>query len=226
MSAPNPNTVHPIAGYDKEIYVKPTIKNPNIIVGDFTYIADSEFESHVTHHYDFIGDKLIIGKFCQIAAGVEFVMNGANHQMNAVSTFPFYTLEGWKMNPPAASDMPFKGDTVIGNDVWIGQNATILPGVHIGDGAIIGANSVVASDVEPYSIVVGNPVKLIRYRFDGELTSLLLKFKWWDKPVEEINALIPILTNSDLEFVKKEITSLLPVSNKRSIIIERGCESS
>ncbi len=228
MSAqiPNPNTIHPIAGYDKEIYVKPTIKNPNIIVGDFTYIADSEFESHVTHHYDFIGDKLIIGKFCQIAAGVEFVMNGANHQMNAVSTFPFYTLEGWDMKPPAASDMPFKGDTVIGNDVWIGQNATILPGVHIGDGAIIGANSVVASDVEPYSIVVGNPVKLIRYRFDGELTSLLLKFKWWDKPVEEINALIPILTNSDLEFVKKEITSLLPVSNKRSIIIERGCESS
>lgn len=212
MSAqiPNPNTIHPVAGYDKEIYVKPTIKNPNIIVGDFTYIADSEFESHVTHHYDFIGDKLIIGKFCQIAAGVEFVMNGANHQMNAVSTFPFYTLEGWDMKPPAASDMPFKGDTVIGNDVWIGQNATILPGVHIGDGAIIGANSVVASDVEPYSIVVGNPVKLIRYRFDGELTSLLLKFKWWDKPVEEINALIPILTNSDLEFVKKEITSLLP----------------
>ena len=204
---PNPNTVHPIAGYDKEIYVKPTIKNPNIIVGDFTYIADSEFESHVTHHYDFIGDKLIIGKFCQIAAGVEFVMNGANHQMNAVSTFPFYTLEGWNMKAPAASDMPFKGDTVIGNDVWIGQNATILPGVHIGDGAIIGANSVVASDVEPYSIVVGNPAKLIRYRFDGELTSLLLKFKWWDKPVEEINALIPVLTNSDLEFVKKEITS-------------------
>lgn len=198
---PNPNTVHPIAGYDKEIYVKPTIKNPNIIVGDFTYIADSEFESHVTHHYDFIGDKLIIGKFCQIAAGVEFVMN-------AVSTFPFYTLEGWDMKPPAASDMPFKGDTVIGNDVWIGQNATILPGVHIGDGAIIGANSVVASDVEPYSIVVGNPVKLIRYRFDGELTSLLLKFKWWDKPVEEINALIPLLTNGDLEFVKNKIREL------------------
>ena len=202
---PNPNTIHPIAGYDKEIYVKPTIKNPNIIVGDFTYIADSEFESHVTHHYDFIGDKLIIGKFCQIAAGVEFVMNGANHQMNAVSTFPFYTLEGWNMKPPAKSDLPFKGDTVIGNDVWIGQNAVILPGVHIGDGAIIGANSVVASDVEPYTVAVGNPAETIRYRFDEELTSLLLKFKWWDKPVEEINALIPVLTNSDLEWVKKEL---------------------
>ena len=209
MNTPNPNTVHPIAGYDKEIYVKPTIKNPNIIVGDFTYIADSEFESHVTHHYDFIGDKLIIGKFCQIAAGVEFVMNGANHQMNAISTFPFYTLEGWKMNPPAASDMPFKGDTVIGNDVWIGQNATILPGVHIGDGAIIGANSVVGSNVEPYSIVVGNPAEVTRYRFDKDLTELLLKFKWWDKPVEEINELIPILTSSDLDKVKAEIRRLM-----------------
>ena len=209
MTAPNPNTVHPIAGYDKEIYVKPTIKNPNIIVGDFTYIADSKFESHVTHHYDFIGDKLIIGKFCQIAAGVEFVMNGANHQMNAVSTFPFYTLEGWKMNPPAKSDMPFKGDTVIGNDVWIGQNATILPGVHIGDGAIIGANSVVGSDVEPYTIVVGNPAEAIRYRFDEDLTELLLKFKWWDKPIEEINELIPILTDSNLDKVKAEIRRLM-----------------
>lgn len=209
MSAPNPNTVHPIAGYDKEVYVKPTIKNPNIIVGDFTYIADSEFESHVTHHYDFIGDKLIIGKFCQIAAGVEFVMNGANHQMNAVSTFPFYTLEGWNMNPPAASDMPFKGDTIIGNDVWIGQNATILPGVHIGDGAIIGANSVVGSNVEPYSIVVGNPAEVTRYRFDKDLTELLLKFKWWDKPVEEINELIPILTSSDLDKVKAVIHRLM-----------------
>ena len=205
MATPNPNTIHPIAGYDKEIYVKPTIKNPNIIVGDFTYIADSEFESHVTHHYDFIGDKLIIGKFCQIAAGVEFVMNGANHQMNAVSTFPFYTLEGWDMKPPAKSDLPFKGDTVIGNDVWIGQNAVILPGVHIGDGAIIGANSVVASDVEPYTVAVGNPAETIRYRFDEELTSLLLKFKWWDKPIEEVNALIPVLTNSDLEAVKREL---------------------
>jgi virginiamycin A acetyltransferase len=211
MTAPNPNTVHPIAGYDKEIYVKPTIKNPNIIVGDFTYIADSKFESHVTHHYDFIGDKLIIGKFCQIAAGVEFVMNGANHQMNAVSTFPFYTLEGWTMNPPAKSDLPFKGDTVIGNDVWIGQNATILPGVHIGDGAIIGANSVVGSDVEPYTIVVGNPAEAIRYRFDEDLTELLLKFKWWDKPIEEINELIPILTSSDLDKVKAEIRRRMKV---------------
>jgi virginiamycin A acetyltransferase len=209
QNIPNPMTVHPIAGYDKEIYVKPTLKNPNIIVGDFTYIADSEFESHVTHLYPWNNDKLVIGKFCQIAAGVEFVMNGANHQMNAVSTFPFYTLAGWDMKAPAPEDMPLKGDTVIGNDVWIGQNATILPGVHIGDGAIIGANSVVGSDVEPYTIVAGNPAQFIRNRFDDELTNLMLEWRWWDKPIEEINSLIPILTSSDLTEVKKKIKEML-----------------
>jgi len=209
QNIPNPMTVHPIAGYDKEIYVKPTLKNPNIIVGDFTYIADSEFESHVTHLYPWNNDKLVIGKFCQIAAGVEFVMNGANHQMNAVSTFPFYTLAGWDMKAPTPEDMPLKGDTVIGNDVWIGQNATILPGVHIGDGAIIGASSVVGSDVEPYTIVAGNPAQFIRNRFDDELTNLMLEWRWWDKPIEEINSLIPILTNSDLPEVKKKVKEML-----------------
>ena len=206
---PNPNTVYPIEGYDKEIYIKPTITNSHIIVGDFTYIADYEFEKHVTHLYDWNDDNLIIGKFCQIAAGVEFVMNGANHQMNSVSTFPFYTLEGWKMNRPAKEDMPLKGDTVIGNDVWIGQNAVILPGVNIGDGAIIGANSVVGSDIEPYSIVAGNPAKVIRKRFDEETVSLLLEFRWWDKSVEEINALIPLLTSGDIGSVKKQIKRLI-----------------
>ena len=206
---PDPNTVHPIAGYDKEIYVKPTITNPNIIVGDFTYIADSEFESHVTHHYEWNGDKLIIGKFCQIAAGVEFVMNGANHQMNAVSTFPFYTLEGWNMDPPNVYDLPLKGDTVIGNDVWIGQNAVILPGVHIGDGAIIGANSVVGYHVNPYTVMIGNPAREQRKRFDDELIQMLLAWKWWDKSIEEIDALIPVLTNSDLKMVKARIQKIL-----------------
>ena len=206
---PDPMAVHPIAGYDKEIYVKPTLKNPNIVVGDFTYIADSEFESHVTHLYPWNNDKLIIGKFCQIAAGVEFVMNGANHQMNAVSTFPFYTLAGWDMKAPAPADMSLKGDTIIGNDVWIGQNATILPGVHIGDGAIIGASSVVGSDVEPYTIVAGNPAQFIRKRFDEELTNLMLEWRWWDKPIEEINSLIPVLTSSDLTEVKRKVKEML-----------------
>jgi Acetyltransferase (isoleucine patch superfamily) len=209
QNIPNPMTVHPIAGYDKEIYVKPTLKNPNIIVGDFTYIADSEFESHVTHLYPWNNDKLVIGKFCQIAAGVEFVMNGANHQMNAVSTLPVLHARRLGHEGAAPEDMPLKGDTVIGNDVWIGQNATILPGVHIGDGAIIGASSVVGSDVEPYTIVAGNPAQFIRNRFDDELTNLMLEWRWWDKPIEEINSLIPILTSSDLPEVKKKIKEML-----------------
>ena len=124
-------------------------------------------------------------------------------------TFPFYTLEGWDMDPPALSDLPLKGDTVIGNDVWIGQNAVILPGVRIGDGAIIGANSVVGGDVEPYTIVVGNPAKVLRKRFDDELIRLLVEFKWWDKSIDEINALIPILTCSDLEKVREELKKRL-----------------
>ena len=131
-------------------------------------------------------------------------MNDANHQMNAVTTFPFYTLEGWEMNAPDPSEMPFKGDTVIGNDVWIGQNAVILPGVHIGDGAIVGANSVVGSDIDPYTIVVGNPAKVLRKRFDDELIDLILRFKWWDRSIEEIDSLIPILTCSALGKVKEE----------------------
>lgn len=206
---PDPNTLHPVAGYENEIYIKPAVKNPNIIVGDFSYIADADFERHVTHHYPFLGDRLIIGKFCQIGAGVEFVMNGANHQMNAVSTFPFYTLQGWNMAPPAHEDLPLKGDTIIGNDVWIGQNATILPGVHIGDGAIIGAGSLVTRHVPPYTIAAGNPAREIRRRFDDELTALLLEWKWWDKPIQEINALIPILTSSDLSAVKEKIRAFL-----------------
>ena len=206
---PNPDAIHPIPGYENEIYVRPTLQNPNIIVGDFTYIADSEFESHVTHLYPWNGDRLVIGKFCQIASGVEFVMNGANHQMSSVSTFPFYTLEGWSMDPPALDDLPIKGDTVVGNDVWIGQNAVILPGVHIGDGAIVGANSVVGSDVAPYIVVAGNPARMLRRRFDDELTALLLKWKWWDKPVDEIDALIPLLTVGDPERVRTYLKDAL-----------------
>ena len=206
---PNPNLIFPINNLDSITYVKPSVKNPNIIVGDFTYFADKDFEKHVTHHYDFIGDKLIIGKFCQIAAGVEFIMNGANHQMNAVSTYPFYIFGTWEQTAPDKKDLPLKGDTIIGNDVWIGQNVTILPGVQIGDGAIIGASSVVGSNVEPYTIVAGNPARPIRKRFDDELIQIMQKLKWWDKSIEEINSLIPLLTCSDLNKVKEELKKLV-----------------
>lgn len=205
----NPDEIYPVSGTRSVTYVKPTVTRPNIIVGEFTYFSDENFESHVTHHYDFNGDKLIIGKFCQIAAGVNFIMNGANHQMNAVSTFPFYIFNGWQQEAPPMSEMPLKGDTVVGNDVWIGQNATILPGVRIGDGAIIGANSTVGSDVEPYTIVAGNPARVIRKRFDDELIEVLEKVKWWDLPADEINELIPILSCSDLEKVKLKLRELI-----------------
>ena len=200
---PDPNIIYPVKGCQTVTYIKPTVTNPNIIVGDFSYFSDVDFESHVTHHYPFNGDKLIIGKFCQIAAGVEFVMNGANHQMNAVSTCPFYILEGWDQEAPPLSEMPLKGDTIVGNDVWIGENAVILPGVHIGDGAIVGRNSVVGSDVAPYTIVAGNPARVIRKRFDEELIALMEKLRWWDLSIEEINDLIPVLSSSDLGKVKE-----------------------
>ena len=210
-----PDKIYPRTGDTQTIYLKNVITNPNIQVGDYTVYNDFVHDprgfqqNNVLYHYPINGDKLIIGKFGQIAAGVEFVMNGANHQMNAVSTFPFYTLEGWEMSPPAKTDLPLKGDTVIENDVWIGQNSVILPGVHIGDGAIIGANSVVGSDVPPYTKVVGNPARAIQKRFDDELIELLLRFKWWDRSIDEINRLIPILTCSDLDKVKAEIKKQL-----------------
>ena len=138
-------------------------------------------------------------------------MNGANHRMNCATTYPFYIMGGDWGNAlaPVTNELPLKGDTVVGNDVWIGQNVTVMPGVHIGDGAIIGANSVVAKDIPPYTIAVGNPCKVVKKRFDDELTDLLLKFKWWDKSIEEIDALIPLLSSSDLDTLKAKLRSLL-----------------
>ena len=200
---PNPQKICSCINSKEVVYIKPSIQNPNIIVGDFSYFADVDFEKHVTHHYDFLGDKLIIGKFCQIGKGVEFIMNGANHSMNALSTFPFYIFEGW--DQPSPKELSFKGDTVVGNDVWFGQNVTVLPGVHIGNGAIIGANSVVAKDIPPYCVAVGNPAQVKKKRFDEELVAILERMKWWDKSIDEINVLLPLLSCTDLEKVKKEL---------------------
>ena len=207
IKTPNPDFRYPKAGVYYITNIKPTITRKNIIVGDFSYYTGKDFESRVTHHYDFLGDKLIIGKFCQIGNNVEFIMNGANHQMNTVSTFPFYVMDGWNKiaQAPDLAELPFKGNTVVGNDVWIGENVTILPGVHIGDGAIIGANSVVAKDIPSYSVSVGNPCEIKRFRFDDELIKLLDELKWWDKSVNEIKKIIPLLSNLDLDYVKDEL---------------------
>ena len=208
---PDWRRIHPLKSKDESVvYIKPTLIGvPNIKVGEYTYFDGQNFQKHVTHHYDFIGDKLIIGKFCQIGRGVEFIMNGANHQMNSISTYPFYIFNGWKQDPTKKEDLPYKGDTVIGNDVWIGQNVTFLPGVRVGDGCIIGANTVVASDIPPYSIVVGNPARIIRKRFDDETIELLEKLEWWNKTEKQIQKIIPLLSNSDINFVKEEIKCLL-----------------
>ncbi|WP_041611335.1 CatB-related O-acetyltransferase [Treponema primitia] len=205
---PDPDMIFPIPNLNMLINIKPTIKNKNIIVGDFTYFSGDDFEKQVTHHYEWLNDKLIIGKFCQIAAGVEFIMNGANHQMNCVSTFPFNIFKKWN-EIVSPDEIQTKGDTIIGNDVWIGQNSTILPGIKIGDGAIIGTRSVVGRDVEPYTIMAGNPAKIIRKRFGNELIEIMLKLKWWDLPVSEIRKLIPILHNKDIEYVKEELKKAL-----------------
>ena len=212
---PDPNKVRPNPDIPGLIYIKNTIKNPNIIVGDYTYYFDitgtDNFEDHVTNFYSFSRDKLIIGKFCDIATGIEFVMGAANHRMNCATTYPFYIMgNGWgSAIAPHESELPNKGDTVIGNDVWIGQNVTIMPGVHIGDGAIIGANAVVASDIPAYSIAVGNSARVVKKRFDDEMIGLLEEFRWWDKDIKEVNELIPLLSNPDIEYVKKKLKEYL-----------------
>lgn len=202
---PDKNAAFPNQNIPSLCYIKNVIKNPNIIVGDYTYYDDADgadrFEEHVTHHYDFIGDRLVIGKFCAIAKGVEFVMNGANHSMCAVTAYPFYIMGGgWEKFPP--DELTHKGDTVVGNDVWIGQNVTVMPGVHIGDGAIIGANSVVASDIPPYSVAAGNPCKVKKKRFDDELISYLLELRWWDWDGDKIFRNLDILCSGDLTKIR------------------------
>jgi len=204
---PNPRDTFPNPNIPSLCYIKNVVKNPNIIIGDYTYYSDSEgadkFENHVTHHYDFIGDKLIIGKFCAIAKGIEFIMNGANHKMDAITTYPFYIMgSGWEKFAPKTYELPLKGDTVVGNDVWIGQSVTIMPGVHIGDGAIIGANSVVARDIPPYSIAVGNPCRALKKRFEDDLIAYLLKIRWWDWDPDKIFQNMDALCSGDLSKIK------------------------
>lgn len=205
---PDPNAIYPNEAIKSICYIKNVVTRPNIIVGDYTYYDDlngaEKFEEHVTHHYEFIEDKLIIGKFCAIAKGIEFVMNGANHRMHSVTTYPFNIMgNGWEKSNPALADLPLKGDTVIGNDVWIGQNVTVMPGVHIGDGAIIAANSVVVKDVPPYHIAGGNPSRVIKKRFDDELIDHLLAIQWWDWPARKIFDHLETLCSGDLTKIKE-----------------------
>lgn len=205
---PDKNAIHPNPKVPSLCFIKNIIKNPNIIVGDYTYYDDYEtngedFEKHVTHFYPFIGDRLIIGKFVAIAKGIKFIMNGANHRMNGITTYPFNIMgNGWEKVTPKLEDLPLKGDTIIGNDVWIGENVTILPGVHIGDGSIIGSNAVVGKNIEPYSICVGNPIRVIKKRFDDKTIKTLISLRWWDWDEDKIFNNLEALVNGDLDNIK------------------------
>lgn len=202
---PDPDMVYPIAGVTRTCFLKNIITKPQIIVGDYSYYDDPDdvynFEKNVLYLFDFSTDKLIIGKFCQIATGVRFIMNGANHPMNGFSTYPFKVFgHSWDEAP---MNVVSKGDTIIGNDVWIGNSVTMMQGVNIGHGAIIGTNALVTKDVAPYTIVGGNPAQVIRKRFDDETIALLLKLAWWDWPVDKIVRNFDVILTGDLTLLKQ-----------------------
>jgi len=202
---PSPNTLYPlISGMNRTCFLKNIITRSNIVVGDYTYYDDEvdvrNFEKNVLYHYDFLGDKLVIGKFCQIASDVKFFMNGMFHMMESFSTYPFMIFsEECRKKYPLNAKFPFKGDTVVGNDVWIGYNAAFMPGVKIADGAIIGTNALITKDIGPYEIWGGNPAKLIRKRFSDEVIELLLKIQWWNWDIEKIEENIDVLTSNNIE---------------------------
>ncbi|WRH67215.1 MAG: CatB-related O-acetyltransferase [Planktothrix sp. GU0601_MAG3] len=203
---PSPQTRYPIPEQTRLVYLKTIIKNPNIIVGDYTYYDDFEnpenFEKNVLYHFDFIGDQLIIGKFCAIASDVKFIMNGGNHRTDWLTNYPFPVFgNGWESAMP--DSWPFKGNTVIGNDVWIGYGATIMPGINIGDGAIIGTQSVVTRDVPPYTIVGGNPAKEIRKRFKDSVIEELLNIRWWDWDIQKITRYLQGICGADIEALRQ-----------------------
>lgn len=199
--------IYPRTGDNQTVYLDAVIKDPQIEVGDYTIYNDFVanpllFEkNNVLYHYPIHREKLIIGKFCSIACGTKFLFNCANHTLKSLSTYTFPLFyEEWeleKSNITTAWDN--KGDIVIGNDVWIGYEAVIMAGVHIGDGAIIAARAVVTKDVPPYTIVGGTPAKEIRKRFDAEVIQQLLILKWWNWSTDKIRQCLPYIAEGKMD---------------------------
>jgi virginiamycin A acetyltransferase len=203
MNGPHPDSKHPMEKFPQVSFIKNFCTNPNITIGSYTYYDDptgpERFFENILYHFDFIGDKLVIGSYCAIARKTTFIMNGGSHALDSFSTYPFYIFgSGWEAGVPEKHLSSKVKDTVIGNDVWIGYNATILPGVHIGHGCIVGAQSVVTKDFPPYSVLAGNPAKLIRPRFDGEIVAELLRVAWWDWSPEKVTRNLTAIVGSDL----------------------------
>ena len=186
--------IYPREGDTQTVYLNAVVADPSIEVGDYTIYNDfvndpSQFErNNVLYHYPVNHERLRIGKFCSIACGAKFLFNCANHSLRSLSTYTFPLFyDEWELDKAdVASAWDNKGDIVIGNDVWIGFEAVIMAGVHIGNGAIIGARAVVTKDVAPYTIVGGVPARAIRKRFDDATISRLESLRWWDWSKERI----------------------------------------
>lgn len=208
---PNPKKIYPRTNDFSTVYLKNVITNSNIIVDDFTMYNDfyndpRDFEKkNVLYHYPFVNkDKLIIGKFCSIACGTKFIFNSANHTLKSLSSYPFPIFyEEWDSTMNVCEAWDNKGDIVIGNDVWIGFEAVIMSGVHIGDGAIIGTRALVTKDVPPYAIVGGIPAQIIRKRFEDPVIKDLLKIQWWNWSTEKISKKLTAIKSGDIAALKE-----------------------
>lgn len=189
-SGPDPGQVYPMAGVERAVLLKPLVESELVEVGEFTYYDDPvEPEAfgvkNVLYHYG--PEMLRIGRYCALGTGTTFVMNGANHRMDGPSTFPFPIMGGpWAEHFDLITGLPGRGDTVVGNDVWFGYGATVMPGIRIGHGAIVASGAMVVDDVPDYAIVGGNPAKVIRKRFSDEEIARLLGVAWWDWPPEKV----------------------------------------
>ncbi|MFF3072389.1 CatB-related O-acetyltransferase [Kitasatospora sp. NPDC057936] len=193
VTAPDPTALHPLPGHDRVVLLRPLVKDPRIEVGEYTYFDDPDEATRFEERnvlYSYGPERLVIGKYCALATGTRFLMAGAAHPDIGVSTFPFTMFGGsWtEQTLDIVTALPSRGDTHVGNDVWFGYGATVLPGVRIGDGAIIAAGALVTSDVDPCTVVGGDPARPIRRRFPDADIELLLRAAWWDWPVDLVTA--------------------------------------